>query len=461
MKYTITFSEEINKQLIDHLFSKLNVEQAAYILSRVSINGEETRLLVREVIPVLEKDIISATKTGMSITPQSFLKAMKQADMSKEIFVFVHSHPPGFENHSIKDDLEEKMLFRTAYNRIGTKGVHASIVFSSPDKPVGRVWLSDSSFEPISTIRVIGKRFTFYSSTMNNIALPIFYDRQVRAFGPEIQKLLLSLHIGIAGAGGTGSAIAEQLIRLGIGKITICDGQKFEETNVNRVYGSRIKDAQLPKVEIVARQADLIGLGTTIKMIDDPISYKSVINKLKSCDVIFGCTDDHWGRSILNRLAVYYSIPVLDMGIKIDSNKGVIKSVQGRVTTLLPGCACLFCRERIDPNLVTAESMEVLDPEASRSLREEGYAPELEDPSPSVIPFTTTVASLAISEFLHRLSGFMGVERVSNEILIRFDESDIKRNSRSSKPDCFCGDSYYLNRGDTNPMLDSLWRAEK
>jgi molybdopterin/thiamine biosynthesis adenylyltransferase len=460
MKYTINFSEEIYQQLTDYLFSDLDIERAAYALCRISVNDDETRLLVRRIIPVIEEDIIKATKVSLSIKSQSFLRAMKQADISKQVFVFIHSHPTGFETHSTQDDAEEKMLFRTAYNRIATKGVHASLVFSSPSKPVGRVWLSESTFEPISTIRVIGKRFTFYSDSTKNIHLPTFYDRQVRAFGPDIQKLLLGLHIGLVGVGGTGSAVGEQLIRLGVGRITVTDGQKFEETNVNRVYGSRISDNGHPKVNIMIRQAKEIGLGTIIESLDQPITFQSVIKKLKSCDVIFGCTDDHWGRSILNRLAVYYNIPVFDMGIKIDSDNGVIKSIQGRVTTLLSGNACLFCRERIDPRRVTSESLEVLDPESSRALREEGYAPELEDPAPSVIPFTTTIASLAISEFLHRLTGFMGADRISNEVIIRFDENDIKRNKRTSKLDCFCGDSYFFNRGDTNPLLDMVWRPE-
>jgi molybdopterin/thiamine biosynthesis adenylyltransferase len=461
MKYTITFSEEIYRQLTNHLFSNLQVEQAAYGLCRISSNDEEIRLLVRTIIPVVEQDIINATKTSMSIKSQSFLRAMKEADVSKQVFVFIHSHPTGFEHHSSQDDKEERMLFRTAYNRIATKGVHASIVFSSPNKPVGRVWLANSSVEPVSTIRVIGNRFTFYLTPNKYIDLPAFFDRQVRAFGPEIQRLLLNLHIGLVGSGGTGSAVAEQLIRLGVGRITVSDGQKFEKTNVNRVYGSRVTDDEHPKVEIIARQVKDLGLGTIVDLIDAPITYRSVINKFKSCDIIFGCTDDHWGRSILNRLAVYYGIPVFDMGVKIDSENGKIKSIQGRVTTLLWGYACLFCRERIDSNMVAAESREALDPEANRALREEGYAPELEDAAPSVIPFTTMVASLAISEFLHRLTGFMGSERLTNEVIIRFDESDIKRNSRISKVDCYCGDSHYFGRGDTNPLLDMVWRPEK
>lgn len=461
MNYTFTFSEECYQQLTTHLFQDRTVERGAYALCKMMLSEEETRLLVREIIPIVDEDIIDATAVSMNIKPLSFLRAMKKADQSKQVFVFIHSHPKGFQNHSAKDDEEEIKLFRTAYNRISSKGVHASIVFSSPDQPVGRVWLPDSIFRPVSLIRVIGNSFRFYSSDGNKNPLPVFYDRQVRAFGRENQRLLSQLNIGVVGVGGTGSAVAEQLIRLGVGAVTISDGQPFEDTNVNRVYGSRVTDDKTPKISITQRSAKEIGLGTRIIPIEDPISYNSALSKFRNCDIIFGCTDDHSGRSILTRLSVYYNIPVFDMGVRIDSTDGKINSVQGRVTTLLPTYACLFCRGRIDPAMVRMESLEATDPKSAEELRKEGYVPELQATAPSVIPFTTAIASLAISELIHRLTGFMGQDRTTNEIIVRFDETDIRRNRLFSKPDCFCGDDYHISRGDTTPLLDLTWRPEK
>jgi tRNA A37 threonylcarbamoyladenosine dehydratase len=52
--------------------------------------------------------------------------------------------------------------------------------------------------------------------------------------------LLSNLNVGIVGAGGTGSALAEQLIRLGIGNLIVIDDDVFKSSNINRVYGSRV-----------------------------------------------------------------------------------------------------------------------------------------------------------------------------------------------------------------------------
>jgi hypothetical protein len=347
MRYTITFNEESYIKLAEHLFQDRLVERAAYALCRISKTDDETRLLVREIILVTQEDIEEQTERGIKIKSRSFVRAMKKADQTKHVFMLIHSHPLGFDTHSKQDDQEEAKLFRTAYIRIKTPGVHGSLIMSSPERPFARIWLQDGTNEKVDLIRVIGNRFRFYKDFNEVDSVPVFFDRQIRAFGDDIQKILRTLHIGVVGVGGTGSAVAEQLIRMGIGEITFIDGQQFEISNVNRVYGSSVKDDKMKKIRIAKKNSSRIGLDTRINIEYKPISYLSSALRLRNCDVIFGCTDDNWGRSILNRLAVYYHIPVFDMGVKIDSSEGVIKSIQGRVTTLLADYTCLFCRERI------------------------------------------------------------------------------------------------------------------
>lgn len=457
MKYTMTFRETDYAALTSHLFVDRTVERAAYALCRVSSTDSEIRLLVTEVMLVTE-DVLEATATGMSIANVSFLRAMKNADQSGRTFVFIHSHPEGYPSHSARDDEEEKELFSLAYRRVRTAGPHASIVFSSADMPVGRVWLKDGVTAPIEKIRVIGSSFKFYNQGVGSTVPISFFDRQVRAFGVDIQRVLGGLCVGVVGAGGTGSAVIEQLARLGIGRIAIFDGQTFEETNVNRVYGSSVSDKGVPKVLIAKGNCDAIGLGTLVEETESQITYEEVARKLRNCDIIFGCTDDEWGRSILSRLAVYYAIPVFDMGVKIHSEDGQIKSVQGRVTTLLPDEACLYCRGRISAAKIQAEMMSELDPDGLGRLQREGYAQELEDTAPAVIPFTTTVASLAVTELLNRLTGFMGNDRVSNEVIVSFDNTRLNTNRRRPLDGCFCGSTEDIMRGDTNPFLDITWR---
>jgi molybdopterin/thiamine biosynthesis adenylyltransferase len=459
MRYSITFAEVDYRSLADRLHKPGSTEQAAYLLCSLSATVSESRLLVREVTPVSPEEIISASGRHMEIAPQSFMRAMKRADAARLSFVFVHSHPDGPAGHSPQDDITESSLFRTAYTRISGQAIHGSIVVSGIDYPRARVWHPDSIISPVEVIRVIGDRFRFFRhDPQRNASIEIF-DRQVRAFGIQIQQVLKNLHVGIVGNGGTGSAVAEQLIRLGVGKLSLFEGQTLDASNVTRVYGSRLTDVDVPKVQIIQRLAKDIGFGTEVIPFPEHITSQKSAETLRNCDVIFGCTDDEWGRSILSKLAIDYYIPVIDMGVKIDSNEGSIVSVQGRVTTLVPGSACLFCRGRITTEGVRAQVIESCNPSQAEELRRQRYAPELQGNAPAVIAFTTAVASTAVGELLHRLTGFMGAERTSSEVIHFFDQSSMRTNHPSPNPNCYCGDRQHWGVGDQQPFLGMLWQG--
>jgi ThiF family len=262
------------------------------------------------------------------------------------------------------------------------------------------------------------------------------------------------------GAGGTGSAVAEQLIRLGIGKIIAADAERLEDSNVTRVYGSRVRDAGTKKVEVLRHHAEDIGLGTIIEALPGNITRRSMIERFRECDLIFGCTDREWGRSILTAFALFYLVPVFDLGVKVDTDQGNIKSIQARVTTLMPGAACLFCRGRISCDVIAAEILQETNPREYESQRKQGYIPELGTQAPAVIPFTSAIASFAINELLHRLSGYMGEDRLSTELFLLFDDSRISRNSTPASPECMCSNRRKWGRGDVDPFLDLAWGAE-
>jgi Prokaryotic homologs of the JAB domain len=201
MRYSITFAEDDYCSLAEHLHQSGFIEQGAYLLCSLSVTESESRLLVREVIPVRREEVISASNSHMETAPQSFMRAMKRADTRHLSFVFVHSHPYGPAGHSPQDDITEPSLFRTAYTRMSGQAIHASIVSSGIDQPQARVWHPDGSTSPVDVVRVIGNRFRYFRpSSTKNASLEIF-DRQVRAFGAEIQQLLATLHIGLLATG--------------------------------------------------------------------------------------------------------------------------------------------------------------------------------------------------------------------------------------------------------------------
>ncbi len=456
MKYTITISESVYAELFDHVLKDADQENAGFSFARLSLTEKETRLVIREFTPIEGIDLLETREDRMRIDSNALARAMKHARLTDQHLVFVHSHPSGFSEFSVADDESESAMFQSVFGRNDGDGPHASLVLPRGGSPFARVWLQNGNAVAVDRIRVIGKQFRFYDKIRSSYDLDVF-DRQVRAFGQDLQVLLKALTIAVVGGGGTGSAVAEQLQRLGVGTLLVYDGDAFESSNVTRVYGSRLSDEGTPKVDLCKRNADQIGLGTKIITFPSSIGDEETAKSLRSADIVVGCTDDHWGRSIMCEISTRYLIPVIDMGVRLTSNDGCIESICGRVTTIFPGAACLVCRERISARMITAEIDQLFNPEEAEELRDEGYAPELEEKDPSVITFTTTVASTAINELIHRLTGFMGAERQSTEVIIFFDRSEMKTNATPPVAGCSCQNPDHIGVADTADFLGMVW----
>lgn len=431
------------------LFDRVGVEGAAFLLCGQSQSERTTKLIAHAVMPIAEEDFLHREAYGLSISSSALARITKKAKSENLSIIFAHSHPEGFAEFSDQDDREELKLLPFLQKRVPGR-VHGTVVLTKNDIR-GRLYLPNQVQADI--IMEVGNRFRCWSRNPENDVDGIF-DRQVRAFGKDIQKLLASLHVGIVGLGGTGSPVAEQLCRLGVGRLSLFDGDVLDATNVNRVYGSKVKDAGELKVNITKKHLEYIGLETIIDVFPKHITEKGTAESLRDCDVIFGCTDKELPRAILTQLAMHYSIPIIDLGVLISSQNGTISNVYGRVTTLISGEACLFCRGRISAETIRVEA---LSDEDRRTQARDGYAPELEEPAPAVIAFTSATASAAISELLHRLTGFMGEERRSSEVLLAFDQSRIRTNRLEPRDSCFCNDQTVWGRGDAHPYLDMVW----
>ncbi len=453
MKYTLTFRDETFDELGARVYERPGLEGAAYVLCGVSHLHGEVRLQAREVVTVDDRDYLVRGPDRLSISSQSYSQVAKRAAAEGTAVLFVHSHPGGRGLFSKQDDAEEPKLMDFFSSR-AVDLPHGTLVLGADPELSGRVW-QGPGWAPLERIRVLGGRFRFVfpASTGTADEIPLFFDRQVRSFGADVQRLLAQLHVGVIGVGGTGSATAEQLCRLGVGEVSLFDGETFEPSNVSRVYGATALDVERPKAEVIAAHLQRIGLGTKVHAFPSPITVEGTARELRACDVVFGCTDRQAPRGILVNLSLYYLIPVFDVGVKIDAPDGVIRSIDGRITILWPGAACLFCRGRISADVVALES---LSPGEQRLRADEGYAPTLEGDEPAVISFTTAVAARAVTEFLHRITGFMGPESPS-EFLMLFHHDSIRGTSQQPTSSCYCAQQGRWARGDRRRFLDLSW----
>jgi len=450
MTSKIIFQESHYEQLRKLVFDKEGVEGAAFVLCGQHCSEDVKKLISHAVIPISDDDYLRRERDGLTIGSRALVRITKLARYENLSIIFAHSHPGGWCHFSEQDDREEEKLFPFFQSRVPDR-IHGSVVITE-DSVVGRLY--DPHRKEVESILSIGSFISILRSANSDQPTAAIHDRQIRAFGKQSQNILGTLRVGIVGLGGTGSPLCEQLYRLGVGQLVLIDPETLDETNLNRVYGARRSDIGELKVNIALARLGPMDLGPEIFPVADSIKWEDCARRLASCDVIFGCTDKQLPRAILTKLALQYCIPVFDTGVLIDSNEGQIKGVVGRVTTLLPKEACLFCRGRISSEGLRIEG---LSDEDRASQIQAGYAPELDEPAPAVIAFTSAVASLAVSEMLHRITRFMGAERLSTEVLVSFDETKLHRNRRAPQEACMCEGETLNGRGDEIPFLGLYW----
>ena len=151
--------------------------------------------------------------------------------------------------------------------------------------------------------------------------------------------------------GGTGSVAFLQLAHLGIGRITVIDGDRVEASNVSRILGATADDAgRTWKVDVAARYAERLGIGTEIRCLKRSFGQGCVSSRNRGCDLALSCVDRHLPRALLNRLSYEKAVPLIDMGsaFRVDAD-GRIAAGAGRVVVVGPGRPCLACWGHIDP----------------------------------------------------------------------------------------------------------------
>jgi molybdopterin/thiamine biosynthesis adenylyltransferase len=230
-------------------------------------------------------------------------------------------------------------------------------------------------------------------------------------------------------------------------------------TNLNRLHGARRADADAlrAKVDVLTREVTELGLGVRTVPFRGWIGDPAARDALKACDVVFGCTDDHDGRLLLNRFAYFYLVPVIDMGLAIRPGAdGQVAELGGRVTVLAPGGQCLICREVVDAQTARDEALRRASPEEFERRKREAYVRGGGEPAPAVVTFTTATACMAVDELVQGLTGFRGSGWRWHGVR-RFDLLADRRPGAEVDEHCpVCGDIDYWGRGDVEPFLDRV-----
>lgn len=258
---------------------------------------------------------------------------------------------------------------------------------------------------PLDKLIVAGPDIIVWSRYAVNDALADDINlRLEQSFGSKTTRMLSELRVGVVGASGTGSPVAEMLYRLGVKEITLVDDDLLEKKNLGRIFNSSIAAVGRFKVDVLSEAFERNGLPTKVRTISKNTFDQAVVRELAQCDIIFGCMDTHSGRNLLNRICTFYSIPYFDLGVKLEADgRGGVSTVCGTVHYLQPDGSSLLSRKVINTAMIEAEDLRRTDPDRYKQLIQEKYIKGGHEDSPAVITVNTMIASLAMNDFLARI----------------------------------------------------------
>lgn len=445
-KNRLKISKNDFEELKSLVFKDWPLERGAFALAGINTQGNYTDILVRRIVEVPQDMFRLQNELRLEIHPKATNGLIALCEVNNLCAVICHSHPKE-SGYSTSDDYGEKRMFDTISGFLPDGFPMISLLLAG-DSVKGRVWTKHSKRPiDISEIIVIGNSIEKFKKTKAKTSnrSETLYNRQILAFGSIGQKLVQETKVGIVGVGGTGSPIAEQLVRLGVNDLVIVDKDILEQSNLTRMYGTyqtdfswwqKFRSRGLFKASIVKSHLQKINPKANILAIQGDVVHHENASRLLDRDVIFLCTDEHWGRSIVNQIAYQYLIPTINLGLRIDSDKGIIKGAAGGVDILTPDKPCLWCRGFLSSDRIHAESL----PKAERkALLREGYVEDIDTPTPSVINFTSTLASLAVTQFLQLITDFNQADPIPDRMNYFIQENEVSEgNVGGSQPSCIC-----------------------
>lgn len=382
----------------------LSEEETCAVLLAIpsaALNGQ-TNLLVREVYPAPENAYAVRTGTATQLRPEFLVPVAQRAREERLSVIFVHTHPfsEGTPAFSAIDDDGERHLAQFLTKRV--PGVlHAALVVGPDGCAARRLGAHD----PISVAQV-GEKIDTLSDPSEEFPVDDRWDRQMRAFGPKGQAAVQRAEVAIVGTGGTGSVVAQQLAHLGVSDFILIDPDVVDETNLNRLVGATPADTGADKTKVVARLIHAINPSASVRSIREDVTKVEIAETLIGREAIFGCTDSHASRAILNQLAYQYYIPLFDVGVGIVASQGRVTHIAGRVQMAAPGLPCLICGGVIDAVAVRRELQSTVQRAA------DPYITGFNQPQPAVISLNSTVASLAVTMFMNAFTSVPGVARL-------------------------------------------------
>lgn len=154
------------------------------------------------------------------------------------------------------------------------------------------------------------------------------YSKNEHALSPEENHRLRQKAVAVVGLGGLGGFVTEFFARLGVRRLTLIDGDVFEESNLNRQLNAYPHSLGTPKAPAAAERVSLVNPDVALRVETVRLTEDNAQELLFGHDIIMDCLDNIATRLVLERAAEHLGIPLVH---------AAIRGWSGQVTVVMPG----------------------------------------------------------------------------------------------------------------------------
>jgi molybdopterin/thiamine biosynthesis adenylyltransferase len=128
----------------------------------------------------------------------------------------------------------------------------------------------------------------------------------------------------VVGAGGLGSPVALYLAAAGVGRLTLCDHDNVDLTNLQRQIVHDTGTIGVPKVESARRRLAAINPETRVDALAERVAGERLEALVERADVVIDASDNFATRHAINRACVKFRKPLVSgAGVRFDGQISV------------------------------------------------------------------------------------------------------------------------------------------
>ena len=129
--------------------------------------------------------------------------------------------------------------------------------------------------------------------------VPEVYARNQKRLSSEDQIKLLQSQVAVIGLGGLGGTVTEILARIGIGSLTLVDGDHFDDSNLNRQLLSSTEVLGEQKAAVAEERVRAVNPAVETRAVSAFLTAENAPQLLSGADIAVDCLDSITARFTL------------------------------------------------------------------------------------------------------------------------------------------------------------------